>query len=323
MALRVRADGLFGEPHQACGACGSRLIPYVPRCMRCGAVRPRKLHEDPPLLELGPTGGGLRLGHLTDLHVGKAGSNPSRLECFRWWLEEFKKAGVDAVAVSGDLVENGGDRRSLRQVRETLERSAIAWCAVPGNHDIPQGDEPNNMGLEFGIYPRVESRGGIEFILLDSNAGIQLEERGLFDRLVPSARRAFGLCVTGGRVGRPQLETASKLLGTERTQPRVLVLHHHLAYQKAELLGGILPEDVASTMEVLQDAAAVTTWAVDHGVKLVLHGHKHVMMRAGVHHGGVVVLNGGSSTSGPPYRARLVDLLPDGERRVIEVEMLR
>ena len=83
----------------------------------------------------------------------------------------------------------------------------------------------------------------------------------------------------------------------------------------------LVDDTVLGTMGVLQDADAVRCWAVEHKVTLVLHGHKHAMLRTGMLGGEILLLNGGSSTQAPGPRARLVDFLEGHHRRVVEVEL--
>lgn len=345
MTLRVARACSFTTRADLCPVCEARLIPYLPRCSRCKAELPCDAGISPrpagdsglgahselsgdakaPPARAARSAGTVRLGHLTDIHIGdspQGNKGPSRFEVLSWWFDELRRSEVDVIVISGDLVQKGNDERSLTLVREQLDRSGVPWCVVPGNHDVPQPGELDYFRAIFGRYPRVESRGGAACILLDSNAGIPPDERGIYDRNVAILERKIGTCITEGRVGGEQLEQAARLL-EKRGEPRVLVLHHHLVPQEPERTPVYFKEDLLGTMGVLQDAAAVTAWAAKHSVRLVLHGHKHVMMRAGVHQGGLLVLNGGNSTNGPPYRARLIDLDPEGQRRVYDVEMMK
>ncbi len=321
MTLRPVAAQHFERLTEICEVCGTRLIQYVPRCSACGAERPPRVHATSSLQR---QPGCTRIAHLSDLHVGSNGTNPTALECFLWWIEELQQISVDALVISGDLVDCSEDLSSLQAIRKALEGSQIDWHVVPGNHDVPS--EPgtaSSFAAVFGRFPKVKRSGFVEFILLDSNAGIPFTERGTYDRVI-APTGLFGACITDGRVGRQQLAECDAGLAPERPAHRILVLHHHLVHQQAEPLCGPLRDDFARTMRALQDAAAVLEWAAARGVSMVLHGHKHLAMRAGVHRGGIAVLGGGSSTQGPPpFRSRIIDLDPTGGRRVIDVEMLR
>lgn len=314
-----------------CACCGQRYIGYVPRCMACG--QPREQTGELPLdkASLTKLAGTCRIGHLTDLHVNKDPlAVPTSLECLRRWLMELRDIGVDVVVISGDLVEEATDSDGLEAVRAALIRSGIAFCVVPGNHDIVTPGRPGPFEAVFGRYPRIERHAGVEFLLVDSNAGLPVEERTLLER-------GFGtfFCYTEGRVGSAQRDDLDATLEGD-SMPRILVLHHHLVHQAPEAATGmgwafpLIHEGNLGTMQALQDAEAVRRWAVRRGVRLVLHGHKHAMQRLGIHEGGLVVLNGGSSTTAVAgdsfaerrYRARIVDLLPDHRMHVRSVEMM-
>ncbi len=300
-----------GHAARTCEGCGSRLIPYIPACASCGAP----VTSDARRGERGlaKPAGVTRIAHLSDLHV-RPGS--PAIGAFEAWLRELGSVEVDMLVVSGDLVDRGDDLESMKLVHRALLRSGLRWCVVPGNHDVEGPTRAHNFEALFGRYPRVEHHGGVDFVLVDSNAGLAEEERVWGERMFARYK-----CFTEGRVGSEQMAAVEALL-TPGSR-RVLVLHHHLAYQSADPLIGssrVVDETVLGTMLPLHDADSVRGWAARNAVSVVLHGHKHVMMRAGVHLGGLLVLNGGSST-GLPYRARLLDLGPEGQRTAIEIEM--
>jgi 3',5'-cyclic AMP phosphodiesterase CpdA len=314
VALLLRSardfDGGGAAPERTCQTCGEWLVRYVPYCTVCRtpAASPALEIDQDAVRE--KTAGAIRIGHLSDLHLGRPMTKRSPLDLFRIWLGALAESEVDVVVVSGDLVQRATDRRSLVSAREALGSSGLPWVVVPGNHDVARPGEPGVFEEVFGAYPRVEVHAGITFILIDTNAGLPPGARGRHERIF--AR--FG-CFVEGRVGEAQLEALDRLLDAAPEGPRVLVHHHHLVSQPewTRKIGFMFP---------LQDADAVRRWAVSRGVVLALHGHHHQMRRAGVQEGGLVVLNGGSSTLvGPPYRARLVDLQPGGNRRVIPVEL--
>lgn len=275
-----------------------------------------------PSSELAKPSGAVRIAHLTDLHVGRSCSGRERDPEYvtRAWLAELRAAGVDVVAVSGDLVDYGSDEDALRAVHAMLEACGMGWAVVPGNHDIRSRWRPllaKRFTEVFGAYPRVVTLSGVDFVLLDSASGGQ---------------HAFGLPLlsralagpTEGRVGEEQL--AAVRLEARGGFPRVLVLHHHLQRRAAdhlELLPFSVSESAFRTMKPLDDAAAVLAWARRAGVAVALFGHKHLMFAPGVSQEGVLLLNGGSSTElhGGAYRARLVDLQPSGDARIGLVQL--
>jgi 3',5'-cyclic AMP phosphodiesterase CpdA len=261
--------------------------------------------------------GALRLLHLTDLHVTDGGSGSVELDVVRWWLSAAPSAETDVVVVSGDLVDNALDLAAMRAVKGALDCSGLAWLAVPGNHDVPEPGAAGAFEVVFGRYPRVEETGGVRFALLDSNRGLPRGER-------PLSERTFGrlFCLTDGLVGEEQLgQVTASLRGPG---PKVLVLHHHLARQAPEPVKRYvpIPDNALGMMSTLRDADQLLDWAARQGIGLVLHGHKHAFARAGIRRNGIVVLNGGSSTRTTPWRARLVDITPDGRATVTPVRLV-
>ncbi len=314
MALLLRAPRDFEDSSTVgpgtCQTCGEWLIRYVPFCAICFTPIEKAAPEEPMRRSTDKSEDAVRLVHLSDLHLGRPLAKPNPLDLLRIWLGAFSDAQVDVVVISGDLVQRSNDRKSLAAVRRALEDSSIPFVVVPGNHDVGRPGKHGAFEDVFGSFPRVETHAGVTFLLVDSNAGLPPHERRRHERLF-----ARVVCFVEGRVGGAQLEKLDSLLGASEPGPRVMVLHHHLVPQpnRSVKLGLMFP---------LQDAHSVRRWAVSRRVALALHGHHHVMRRAGVQSGGLVVLNGGSSTLvGPPYRARIIDLYQGGNKRVIPVEL--
>ncbi|MFB6372308.1 MAG: metallophosphoesterase [Bradymonadaceae bacterium] len=263
-----------------------------------------------------PTGA-IRLGHISDFHYGKPPKHEEPVpETIATWLADFEEAGVDAVVVSGDLVERPGDRVAMLRMRHLLETSALPCVAVPGNHDIPRPGGDAAFYELFGDYPRIERHAGVDFILLDSLAGLPIRDRTPYERL---DYQRDGI-PTRGKVGEAQLRRATGLLsGADR--PRVLVVHHHL-HEQDDLLDDPPPGAPPRLMVPCLDADDVLEWAARHGVRTAFHGHRHPHWPPYVERDRVVVFNSGSATRVKPMRrGRLVDVVPgEGPRTVWEVQ---
>lgn len=282
----------------------------------------REAPEEPvPLLRKPP--GGVRLGHLSDFHLGKPLEGAPVPERVERWLETLAEAGTDLVVVSGDLIEEPGVRIDLLRMRRCLERGGLPWVVVPGNHDVAEPGRAGPFGELFGRYPRVERHAGVDVVLLDSFGGYPVEERTPFERLQAAEMGSY----SRGRVGRGQLERAeAQLAGSsgEHARPRILVVHHHLAAER-DVTGESHHEDLPTDMMVpTLDAPEVLRWARRMGIRAAFHGHIHRFWPPYVRRN-VVVLNSGSSTRGRPVpRARLVDLDGDGEvARIWDMEKAR
>ena len=327
MTLRLTARWEFlDDPPAWCDACGAQLLPYVPRCPRCQAPA-LSASRDLPYRSRGAQKpeGSMRLAHLSDLHIGQQVDDERLMPMatFRIWLERLQRYEVDLLIVSGDLVERPGDRYGMTRARAMLDDCGVPWLVVPGNHDIKRPGHHDAFNDVFGTYPRLERRCGVDFVLLDSMAGLPLEERDATERLYGDY-----VCYTEGRIGPAQLDAMSRALAERRRErPRAIVLHHHVMRQHADLMpltpkqAGIT-EDLFGTMKTLMDADALFAWARAHRVRTIYHGHKHLFQQPGLREGNVLVLNAGSSTLRRGIqRARLVDHLP-GRRLVSNIELL-
>lgn len=320
MRLRVLQASTFAPEGSSdvCAACREPVPRYVHRCPECGFTLRSPRREEPVDLEAPPPPGAFRLAHLSDLHLAPTPSGLERLAVFKGWLEALGRCHVDGLVISGDLSEVPELER-FRMAWVLLRDSGLRWAVIPGNHDVERPGHPGRFEDVFGSYPRLERWGPVELLLLDSNAGLAVEDRGTLE-----GGMGWLKCFTDGRVGEQQLGLLEAQLADARpdaARVRVLVLHHHLSPQHAERLAPLVDDTILGTMGVLKDADAVRAWAIAHGVALVLHGHKHAMLRTGMLGGEVLLLNGGSSTEGPRPRARLIDLLEGNQRRVLEVEL--
>ncbi len=98
----------------------------------------RACEREVPIAGLDPALDGLRIGHLSDLHVGAPGLNARSLAR---GVELIRRAEPDLVVVTGDLRarESGDDalRRSL-----ALLDAPLGAFAVLGNHDHADGHDP-------------------------------------------------------------------------------------------------------------------------------------------------------------------------------------
>ena len=81
---------------------------------------------------------GLRLLHLSDLHLGTLSLGWWTLEQAVRWAEEEP---VDVVCITGDLVTRRGGKRALRKALGRL-RPRHGVYAVLGNHDVDDARDP-------------------------------------------------------------------------------------------------------------------------------------------------------------------------------------
>lgn len=165
----------------------------------------------------------VRLGHISDLHLrchlsGTAVVSARRSRdmpaLFTEALASLESAGVDVVAVTGDLVdhpdETGGlpetlrhGEADLRLVAEALSKLSCPWVVLPGNHDHPQ-----LFGDVFGRPAELDVRGirVIAFFDWDRPVGIveKEDERPNVPRRVGTERARFEAALAVGDP-RPQI----------------------------------------------------------------------------------------------------------------------
>jgi 3',5'-cyclic AMP phosphodiesterase CpdA len=147
------------------------------------------------------------LAQLSDLHLGAnwEGVDPQpRLEQVIEAVRALPNR-VDAVIVSGDLTDSGGEEDYLL-VKQLLARLEVPVHVLPGNHDLRgsmrrvfelpgDGEEPINYSVEVG---------DLRLIVFDSI--VPGEDRGVFDA--------------------EQLRWLDDELGKEPERPTILAMHH-------------------------------------------------------------------------------------------------
>ncbi len=246
----------------------------------------------------------LRLAHISDFHLGKpSGDDLPRERALERWLEGFAGEGVDVLAVTGDLVEEPGDRGRLEDAKRMLDEAPFPYVCIPGNHDVPEPGAPGPFEELFGEFPRVERLLGLDLVLFDSMKGLPVHERSEKERQNASSVGFFSL----GAVGRAQRDEVDARLSEPAGEParfgQVLCVHHHLRKGVSTAPKGL--------MAPLEDTDALLEWATNHDIHLVLHGHKHDFWKPYEPRPGLVALNVGASasaTKGRKRRGRLVDI---------------
>ena len=188
--------------------------------------------------------------------------------------------GVDAVAITGDLTDDGDGYELVGAVFETF-RAKQRLYAVPGNHDrylFP-------MSGSARPKPTTESkarawRGFAETLSL------RLEPCGAWYEELPEAGVALlGLdsCARAQRrfyrhngvIGPEQLAFLRDLSQTEgwrRARHRIVLLHHHVV-PLPHGVGRRAPSEIGMRLDDAREAAEAFNAA---DVTLVMHGHRHV-----------------------------------------------
>lgn len=263
-----------------------------------------------------PLPGALRVGHLSDTHLGK-GDNARRLAALRRWLALFIELGVDVMVHTGDLVEDPEDLREVERAFALFEEVGIPVLGVPGNHDVKRPGEGGAVSRRWGPFPRKEVVKGVGIWLLDSMAGLPVAERESWEREA-AAEAGF---YSRGALGERQLREWERLIRADKSGAELVVLHHHLRQPVPQKPWY---EEHDALMEPLLERDRVMDLAGQALASLILHGHRHQYIPPYSPREGILVLNGGSSTpEGPPWRARVVDVGEGGAARIWEVVLWR
>lgn len=237
----------------------------------------------------------MRVAALADLHCTASGGH----EMSR--LLEGVEAAADVLVLGGDLT-NLGLLDEGEALVEALAALTIPVAAVLGNHDHESGHaaELAQMLREAGVVmlgDRAWEHGGVGF------AGV----KGFGVGFSPHRLAAFGEQAIKDYVGVAQQEAAAldRQLAGLHTAHRVVVLHY--APIASTLVGE--PSEIHPFL-----GDSLLAEVVDRrGADVVVHGHAHYGVPAGVTPGGVRVLNVSSSvlSHGPGARHYAVFRVPD------------
>lgn len=103
----------------------------------------RASEREVPIAGLDPALDGLRIGHLSDLHVGAPGLNARALA---HGVERIRRAEPDLIVITGDLRARQSGDGDLRRSLALLDAPLGAF-AVLGNHDHADGHDPFADGV--------------------------------------------------------------------------------------------------------------------------------------------------------------------------------
>lgn len=186
-----------------------------------------------------------RIIHISDLHFGR--TRPELLEPL---LSRIHALGVDLVVVSGDLTQRARSSQ-FAEARAFLDRLAVRWISVPGNHDVPLYNVARRIVNPYHNYRHWIAR-DLEPTFADGEVAVvcvnTVDPRSWQRGKISSGaiRRACG------RAG-----------GCEDGRTLILVVHHPLQH---------LPDEPKALM---RGAEAGIKAAGEHKVDMVLAGHLH------------------------------------------------
>lgn len=232
-----------------------------------------------------PAKRGLRIAHLSDLHLGKSAA-PDHRQVFLTWWNWLGGLGIDVFVVSGDIVHTPDDAAMMDWFCDAIVgRDTLV---IPGNHDLLDPAKHEVFTQRFGGFPRSEVRGNVELLLFDSFAGVAKHERDAEEL----ARLAEGKAMKHGRVSESQYAH----FAVPQAATRIAVIHHHPEEPR--------PED--DGMVPLRDADRFLAWCSGAGVSAVLYGHVHKPAPVWTHND--VVMFRGSAATKVPSMVRILDV---------------
>lgn len=185
--------------------------------------------------------------HISDIHFG-----PHFLpEVAEGVLQLIAEREPDLVVISGDLTLRAKPPQ-FHQAREFVERFAVPFLAVPGNHDVPMYRFWERFFAPYGAYRKHFSP--------------QLEPQYRDEEMVViGINSAFNWTIQNGRVKIRRLRELADLLEKLPSHLiKIVVVHHELI--PAPRFGGQV---------VMRNAPAMAEILSHGGVDLVLSGHVH------------------------------------------------
>lgn len=215
------------------------------------------------------------IAQLTDLHVlegaAPAYGRVDTLGHLRRAVDHLNALPLDGIAITGDLVDDGREG-SYATLRPELDRLAVPWWPIPGNHDGPAFWDvfaDRMSGAERGLGHVVDLP-GLRIIMLDTT--------------VPGA--------AGGQIAANRADWLARALPDDASA--LLALHHPP-----------VPTGIAHMDRIgLKGAARLAEALAPHPPLAIVAGHIHRTIHAALD--GIPVIVGPS-----PAHAVTLDLRPD------------
>ncbi len=212
--------------------------------------------------------------------------------------------GVDAVIVSGDLVD-GGTSAELADVAARLDRLRVPWYAVPGNHDTAWPPDTGKLD-RHAFYTQVDRR---DIYGRATELGCWRVPLNADTCLIGLDSNVVGDWV--GEVDAAQLAWLAATLATEAARLVIVTVHHPLY---PTFGGWVNPTFIGFPWGnfFCRNGAAVDAILDRYpAVRLVLAGHDH-LNRVDARNGRLYVTTAGLSSY--PLVYRILDLDTAGPR---------
>jgi len=133
------------EAAASAGVVGAASMAYM---TRFEPARPTLEHITLRLPTLPPELDGLRVGQITDTHMGTTYAARNLI----WAIEQIERAQPELLVITGDMA---GKRRSIPEIAALFRhlRAPLGVYAVPGNHDYWEGLADINAALSVVGIP--------------------------------------------------------------------------------------------------------------------------------------------------------------------------
>jgi len=231
----------------------------------------------------------MKIGHISDLHILKLDSprpweflnkrllggvnlllnrsDEHSVAVAREALEHLEEAGVDHIAITGDMTNLAFDSEfaAVANILRTLDDAEQRVSVVPGNHDYYTRDAVETRRFERHFAPYLDSdlpayqlESGYPFCKFRDDVAIVGLNSGI---------QTPWLFATG-EVREEELKSASALLDDPAVRDRftIVMIHHHLMpfeHSRVEYTRRLV--NARDVLELMRQRA----------VDLVVHGHNH------------------------------------------------
>lgn len=249
-----------------------------------------------------PTGQDTRFAVVADPHVATRSTGTSKLfeqtfDHFKAAITDIQSRDVDAVLSPGDLTKDG-EPWNYAAVDEVLEPLSVPFYAVPGNHDVPKGDD-SHQPLSVDEFSDRYGPGSMPYqISVGSVDILGINTAGTQQRL------------TETHDGRTTSETLTWLSETlVESRPSIILAHHTFPPISKQIKSY---QDIDSEMHlppVMQNPDALADVLSSKGADLVFSGHYH-LPATGTYHGVREIST--PTTCSFPQAYLLCDVTPTG-----------
>lgn len=234
--------------------------------------------------------------HLSDLHFGNQESNRRKLrltKILETHLSTLSDKSTAIPIITGDLMDSPTttNKNTYLEFCELIQSKGFEKpIQLLGNHDIDTSGILKRLSTQKSVISSLSGSNNIEilrdldlaFIRFNSNTGGELAQ---------------------GKIGTDQLMNIGNEIDSIPEKEKlnfIALLHHHpklienpdwYAREWYEALLGKI--NLEKTMKLV-DADIFLKWIENRGIKLVLHGHKHIPK---IHnHNDITIVSAGSST---------------------------